>query len=102
MFKLPYQEINCIPSQLNTSAPTGVASQLASAAQSQPEYDGITIEQMRGNPVYGRGDAIDKVGIAQKLIADAAKVLSQPKRAKMIRALNDAAVKLQKPKGGSQ
>lgn len=97
MFKIPYQEINCIPSQLNTSQPTGVQSQLASMAEHQPEYDGITIEQMRNNPVYGRGDAIDKVGIAQKLIADAAHVLAQPKRAKMIRAFNDAAVKLQKP-----
>lgn len=100
MRKMPYLEINCIPSQLNTSKPTGVASQLASAAQTAPEYDGITIEQMKGNPVYGRGDAIDKVGMAQKLIADAAHVLAQPKRAKMIRAFNDAAVKLQKPKGG--
>lgn len=98
MNKIPHLEINCIPSQLNTSKPTGVASQLASAAESKPEFDGITIEQMKGNPVYGRGDAIDKVGMAQQLIADAAKVLSQPKRAKLIRAFNDHAQKLQKPK----
>lgn len=97
MFKIPHLEINCIPSRLNTSKPSGVASQLASVAENEPRFDGITIEQMRGNPLYYRGDVIDKIGRAQKALADAAKVVSQPKRAKMIRALNDAAQKYQKP-----
>lgn len=98
MKKIPYQEVNVIPSKLNTSAVTGVASQLASAAENAPQYDGVTIDQMRGNPLYDRGDTIDKIGKAQKKIADAAHVLSQPKRAKMIRSLNDAAQHLSKPK----
>ena len=97
MFKMPYLEINCISSQLNTSKPSGVASQLASVAENQPQFDGVTIDQMRGNPLYERGDVIDKIGRAQKALADAAKVVVQPKRAKMIRALNDAAQKFQKP-----
>lgn len=97
MFKLPHLEVNCIPSQLNTSKPTGVAAQLASVAENQPQYDGVTIEQMRGNPLYAHGDTIDKIGKAQKALADAAAIVSQPKRSKYIRALNDAAQKYQKP-----
>lgn len=95
MFKIPYMEVNVIPSALNTSQPTGVASQLAQVAENQPHYDGVTIEQMRGNPVYDRGDVIDKIGRAQKAIVDAAKIVKG--RAKYIRALNDASVKLSKP-----
>lgn len=94
---MPHLEINCIPSQLNTSKPSGVASQLAQVAENPPQYDGVTIEQMRGNPLYDRGDAIDKIGKAQRALADAAKIVSQPKRARYIRALNDAAQKAQKP-----
>lgn len=95
MNKIPKLEINCIPSQLNTSQTTGVSSQLANIAVQQPNFDGVTIEQMRGNPIYGRGDDIDKVGQAQKLIADNVKIVKS--RAKVIRALNDAAQKYQKP-----
>lgn len=95
MDKIPYLDINCIPSQLNTSNPTGVASQLASMAQQPPHYDGVTLEQMRGNPLYDRLDDIDKIGLAQQKIADAANVVKG--RAKYIRALNDHAQKLQKP-----
>ena len=95
MFKMPHLEINCIPSQLNTSQPTGVASQLAQAAETPPQYDNVTIGQMRGNPMYERGDVIDKVGKAQKALADAAKIVKS--RSKYIRALNDAATKIQKP-----
>lgn len=88
-------EVNIIPSSLNTSKPTGVAAQLASVAENQPQFDGVTIEQMRGNPVYDRGDVIDKIGKAQKAIADAANIVKS--RGKYIRALNDAAVKIAKP-----
>ena len=95
MNKIPKIEINCIPSQLNTSPITGVASQLANVAAQEPTYDGVTIEQMRGNVIYDRGDDIDKVGKAQKVIADNFKVVKS--RAKVIRALNDAAQKYQKP-----
>lgn len=100
MYKIPHMEVNVIPSALNTSQPTGVASQLAQVAENAPQYDGITIEQMRGNPLYERGDVIDKIGKAQRAIADAAKVVKG--RAKYIRALNDAATKLQKPKTPSK
>lgn len=95
MFKIPHLEINVIPSSLNTSQPTGVSSQLAQVADNPPQFDGVTIEQMRGNPTYERGDVIDKIGKAQKAIADAAKIVKS--RGKYIRALNDAAVKIQKP-----
>lgn len=96
MDKIPKLEINCIPSQLNTSKPTGVASQLANVATHEPHFDGVTIEQMRGNVIYGRGDEIDKVGLAQKSLADAANIVKS--RSKYIRALNDHAQKIQKPK----
>lgn len=89
-------EVNVIPSALNTSTPTGVASQLAAAAEHQPQFDGVTIEQMRGNCLYDRGDKIDKVGIAQKTIAQNAKIVKS--QSKMIRGLNDAAQRLAKPK----
>lgn len=98
MNKVPHMEVNIIPSALNTSAPTGVASQLAAAAENAPQYDGVTIEQMLGNPLYERGDKIDKIGRAQKAIANAAKIVGEPKRAKFIRQLNDAATRLAKPK----
>lgn len=96
MNKIPHLEVNCIPSQLNTSAPTGVASQLASVAQDAPKFDGITIEQMRNNPIFDKGDKIDKVGKVQKTIADRAKIVKS--KSKMIRGLNDYAQKLNKPK----
>lgn len=96
MNKLPHLEVNCIPSQLNTSQPTGVASQLANLAQNPPHMDGVTIENMRNNPIYDRGDTIDKVGKVQKTIADRAKIVKS--KSKMIRGLNEYAQKYQKPK----
>lgn len=89
MNKLPRSEVNIIPSALNTSQPTGVASNLASIAECQPHYDGVCIEQMKGNPLYDRIDDIDKVGIAQKRITENAKIVKS--KSKMIRGLNDAA-----------
>lgn len=96
MHKLPHMEVNVIPSALNTSAPTGVASQLAAAAENAPQYDGVTIEQMRGNVLYERGDKIDKIGRAQKALTDAAHIVKS--KSKMIRGFNDVASKMQKPK----
>lgn len=96
MNKIPKLEINCIPSQLNTSQPTGVASQLANVAANEPHYDGVTIGLMKGNPLYDRLDDIDKVGLAQKQLVQTAKIIKS--KSKYIRALNDAAQKLQKPK----
>lgn len=95
MFKFPHLEINKIPSALNTSQQTGVAAQLAQAAAEPPQYDNVTIQQMRGNPLYERGDTIDQIGKAQKALADAAKIVKS--RSKLIRAFNDAAQKFQKP-----
>ena len=95
MDKIPKIEINCIPSQLNTSAPTGVASQLAQVAQNEPRFDNVTIEQMRGNPIYQRGDKIDTVGQGQKTIVDNANIIKS--RSSKIRALNEAAQRVQKP-----
>lgn len=89
-------EVNVIPSALNTSAPTGVASQLAAAAENAPQFDGVTIEQMRGNVLYERGDKIDKIGRAQKALTDAAHIVKS--KSKMIRGLNEVASKMPKPK----
>lgn len=96
MNKMPHLDVNCIPSQLNTSPATGVASQLSSVAENAPKYDGFTIENMRNNPIFDRGDKIDKVGKVQKTIADRAKIVKS--KSKMIRGLNDYAQKLSKPK----
>lgn len=84
-------EINTLPSQLNTSAPTGAVSQMASLAENKPNYDGVTLEQMRENPLYQHYDDIDKFGIAQKKIVENAKTIKS--NAKKIRALNDLAQK---------
>lgn len=96
MNKIPHLEINCIPSQLNTSAPTGVAAQLASVAENAPHFDNVTLEQMQDNPLYQRLDDIDKVGLAKKKIAESAKIVKS--RAKLIRGLNDYAQKVKIPK----
>lgn len=100
MVKPPYLEINCIPSQLNTSKPTGVASNLASVADNAPQYDGVTIEQMRGNCLYERGDKIDKVGLAQKSLLDSG--MKVKSRAKAIRSFNEVANKVQKQQTSRQ
>lgn len=94
MDKIPKLEINCIPSQLNTSKNTGVASQLANVAEDSPQYDHVSIGQMRGNILYDRGDDIDKIGLAQKALADVAHIVKS--RSKFIRALNDASQKIPK------
>lgn len=97
MDKIPKIEINCIPSQLNTSKPTGVASQLANVAQNEPHYDGVTIGQMKNNPLYQRLDDIDKVGLAKKQLQQTAKTVKS--NMKKIRAINDIGQKMQaKPK----
>lgn len=95
MNKIPKLEINCIPSQLNTSPITGVASQLANVAAQEPHYDGVTIGDMRGNPLYQRIDDIDKVGLAQQALVNTTKTIKS--NSKRIRAFNDAATKLAKP-----
>lgn len=96
MNKIPKLEINCIPSQLNTSKPTGVASQLANIAEQPPMYDGVTIEQMRGNPLYQRIDEIDKVGLAKAAMEHAAKTIKSNKS--KIRYINELGQKMQKKK----
>lgn len=95
MDKIPHLEINKIPSGLNTSQPTGVASNLASIAENAPQYDNVSVTQMRANPIYDgvARDTIDIIGRAQKSLADSAKIVSS--RAKYIRALNDHAQRIQ-------
>lgn len=94
MNKIPKLEINCIPSQLNTSKATGVASQLANVAENAPHYDGISIDQMRGNPLYERIDDIDKVGLAKKAMIENANIVKSKRG--LIRKVNEAAQRLQK------
>lgn len=95
MKKIPHLEVNCIPSQLNTSAPSGVAAQLASVAENKPSYDNVTIDQMRGNPLYQRIDTIDKIGLAQKQIIESAHKVKS--KSGMIRAFNEVSHKMAKP-----
>lgn len=96
MYKPPkFMEQNFAPSRLNTSTPTGAVSQLSNQLQDAPQYDGVTIEQMVGNPLYDRTDAIDKLGQAQKEITKNAKIIKS--KEKMIRGLNDLAQKARKP-----
>lgn len=94
MFKLPKLEINCIPSQLNTSKVTGVASALANVAENLPQYDNIKIEQMRGNPLYQNCDELDKIGLAQQALLDASKTIKS--RSRRIRQFNKDAEILSK------
>lgn len=97
MYKPNKLEYNSIPSQLNTSAGNdGVPSQLVTQAQDPPKFDGVTIEQMRDNPLYSQLDDIDKVGLAQQRLVENAKTIRS--KSKYIRALNDAASKPAKPK----
>lgn len=96
MFKPPkFMEYNNAPSQLNTQLVTGAAAQMASVAENKPSYDGVTIEQMRGNPLYSHADDIDKVTLAQQKVVDAGNKIKS--KSKVIRAMNDAAQKYRKP-----
>lgn len=88
-------EINTIPSRLNTSPASGAAGQLAAQPQNEPHYDGVTLENMRDNPLYQHYDDIDKIGLAQKKIIDSAKTIKS--NAKKIRAFNDMAQKMRIP-----
>lgn len=96
MIYQPNHERTTLPSQLNTEPSKGVASHLASVSEQKPNYDGVTIEQMRGNPLYSQADDLDKIAVAQKQITENAKVLKS--KGRFIRALNDQAQKMHKPK----
>ena len=75
---VPKTETNPLPSLVNTSSQTtGVTSQLSSLREDKPQYDGVTIDQMRGNPLYSRLDDIDKVGAAQRRIEENGRVLQK-------------------------
>lgn len=96
MTKLPYSEVSGEPAATSSSSNTGAASQLATQLASTPQYDGVTIEQMVGNPLYDRIPTIDKIGQAQKRIAESAKILES--KPKLLRGLNDMYQKQHKPK----
>lgn len=84
--KIPHMEINSQPSMLNTATGSdGVPAALQRTLDKEPQYDGIKIEDMRDNPLYTKHDNIDKIGLAQKKIADAAEVVS---KSKFVRELN--------------
>ena len=87
MYKVPkFMEMNSAPERLNTSAPSGAVSQLANQLKEPPQYDGVTLDQMHGNPLYLHNvDDIDKVGLAQQEITNAAKAVS---KSKFVRQLN--------------
>lgn len=95
MFKPSFMELNRSPERLNTSQPTGAASQLAALLQNPANADNVTISEMVGNPLYDKTDKIDKIGIAQKKIADSAKIVKS--KEKLIRGLNARAEQIRKP-----
>lgn len=83
----PFMESNVIPSQTNFSPDSGAVQNLANVRKIEVGFDGVSVDQMVGNPIYDRGDDIDKVGIIQKKLADNAKAVKSKSR--YIRALND-------------
>lgn len=96
-FQFKHMEQNNAPSMLNTSTTqSGVPVSLQSVAKNEPSFDGVTIEQMRGNPMYSRHDDIDVIGLAQKQIIENSKTLKS--NMKRIRAFNAAAQKVNIPK----
>lgn len=79
-------EINSLPSLCSTGDKnTGVVSQLVSQRDDAPKFDGVTVEQMRGNPLYARIDDIDKVSMAQHKIEQTVNVLN---KTEFVRAFN--------------
>lgn len=86
MKKFPHFEFNPEPSQLNTSRPdAGAAGQMQQVAAAEPQYNNLTIDDMRGNPLHERIDKIDKIGKAQKALYDAGQKVS---KSKFVRSLN--------------
>lgn len=80
MYKPIHEEISHLPSQLNTSTTDkGAAVQMANQLANEPQYNNETIENMRNNPLHERIDKIDKIGKAQKKLAESAEVLSKSK-----------------------
>ena len=91
-----YFEINTAPSMLNTSnAKDGVFSQMNVLSKDEPSYDGMTIENMRGNPLFSKFDDIDKVGLAQNQLVKSANTLRSKRDS--IRRFNDYAHKVNIP-----
>ena len=78
--------INSQPSMLNTATGSdGVPAALQRTLDNPPKFDGVKIEDMRDNPIYTKHDDIDKIGLAQKKIAEAGKAVS---KSKFVRELN--------------
>lgn len=81
-----FEVSNPLPSRLNLNpSNVGVVSQLQNSLQSEPHFDGVKIEDMRGNPLYDRLSKIDKIGLAQNELAKRAEVVS---KSKYVRQLN--------------
>lgn len=96
MYKPIHIETSTAPSQLNTSTnQQGAAAQLANQLQSEPHYNGETIENMRNNPIHEKIDKIDKIGKAQKKLAETGNILS---KSKFVREANRKLSHPSKPK----
>lgn len=80
MYKPNHIEISTAPSQLKTSSgKEGAAQQLAKSLEKEPHFNNETIENMRNNPLHERIDKIDKIGKAQKKLAESAEIVSKSK-----------------------
>lgn len=96
MYKPTHTEFNYCPSQLNTSSnKQGAAQQLANSLENKPNYNNETIENMRDNPLHARVDDIDKIGFAQKKLAEIGTKVS---KSKFVREANRKMNHPQKPK----
>lgn len=89
-------ETNSMPSALNTEPVSGASAQLANVVENKPNYDGATIDQMRGNPLYQKVDEIDKLALAQNEVAK--NVNTVKAKSKLIRSFNEHALRVNKPK----
>lgn len=80
MYTPKHIERSVLPSNLNTSTTEkGAAAQMAQQLENEPHFNNETIENMRNNPLHERIDKIDKIGKAQKKLAEVGDVVSKSK-----------------------
>ena len=76
IYKPIKSEGSSLPSLLTTHSKDGVESRLSVDESKAPTYNGATINDMRGNPIYDRVDQIDKIGLVEKALTKHAEVFA--------------------------
>lgn len=77
MIKPPSSEVNIEPSQVSIHPISGVQAQLDAASKQPPQFNGITLDDMRGSDMYGPHDRLDRVAVAQREYNKATKALGE-------------------------